>query len=266
LKRVSQGLTPEVMVALFPENWRFKNKIKLENDDRVFYFNNKFVDRFFKYSIPILSQCTEKNSFSSLRNIDRKKVRELVTLWTWMHEHHHHEGALPLPESLPYKNDRSSAAFEELRVDMGAISNLSKIKWMNNEEKKSAMEFILCERLLRYPIQNPPSESYDAIGSQMIFQFLKKHSYIQTKGHLLSLKPDWVNGVTQFSEELHRLNLEASQMTPEEGKKYLGSYSKSTGNYSATTRTYLLLPYYAECRDILGSLIQRSGTLNKKSA
>lgn len=251
LRRGSPGLRSDRVVALFPENWKFKNKLALDLDDQVFYFNNRFVERYFKYSIPMIQQFTDSSCFRSILNLKPSEVAQLSALWTWMHEHYHHNGALPLPRFLHYKDSKAAAAFEELRVDVGAIANLSQVAWMKEEAKQRAMEFVLCERILRYPIQCVPNENYDSIGSQMLFTFLNKHGYLSCKEHTLTLKKDWVQGIIAFSKELSRCEIEASKMDPKSGKNHLTQFARSLANFNQSTGRYELLDYYANCRRVM---------------
>ncbi|MBS0266185.1 MAG: hypothetical protein JSS02_29920, partial [Planctomycetes bacterium] len=154
LQRTSSGLVPLRVVALFPENWQ-KNLGRLPGcDEPVLYFIDRFVKRYFQYSVPTILIGTAAGSFVRLKELAGQHnvhdvIRQLSVDWMWLHESCHHLGCLPLPEFLRYKNTRSAGAVEEMRADVLALLELSKIHIDTGDfpTRELLTEFILAERL-----------------------------------------------------------------------------------------------------------------------
>ena len=139
------------------------------------------------------------------------------------------------------KSSRSSAAIEELRVDVAAMLSLS--------TKQINREFILAERLLRYAVEASPANDYDAIGTQVLFQFLllKSGITIDTLG-LLQIKSSVWSCLALFSQVITELEAKAASLSTFKAKKVFQEFARELGNYSKSTGRYELLPFFKECR------------------
>ena len=169
----TQGFESLRSVALFPEN--FSTQKVLNEHDPVYYFINKFVLRFKNRTRPFLaSGRVTGGCFEDLPKIDDEALLLLASAWVSMHEHFHTQGSLPIPKSLPQKSSRSSAAVEELRVDLLTILHSRNILAPRLGVFGSLVgQFVLAERLLRYPIDAHPNVDYDSRSSVMLAHMLK---------------------------------------------------------------------------------------------
>ena len=254
LHRTSEGLKSNRIVALFPENWQFNASRPPNCDDAVLYFINRFVNRFFNYSLNALENMTSETTFARLKRIRHDGnatdiIRDLSVNWMWMHEHCHHLGCLPLPHFLNFKNTRSAGAVEEMRADVLAILVLSDAAWLKSEEQILLIEFILSERLLRYPIEcikNRAPLNYDAIGSQILLHFLMDCGSIALAEGKLSLSDNWLLGLRRYSCEIDNLERRASLGTAADARRSFGDFARYWGGYDFQTKTFVADSFYSK--------------------
>jgi Family of unknown function (DUF6421) len=172
------GFSSPRYVALFPEN--FSTHSKLTKNNPVYYFMDKFVNRFKMRTLPFLTSGRVNNSFfSDIIKVNDKRLLTVASVWVSMHEHFHTQGHLPIPESLFQKSSRSSAALEELRVDLLTI--LHSVDTLHGEFVSIGnliAQFVLAERLFRYPIDANPQDDYDSRSSLLFAHMLKNENVL----------------------------------------------------------------------------------------
>ena len=162
----TSGFHKRGVVALFPEN--HIDGIQL-GEDKIFYFINRFVERFDRVTRKLLPLV----DFSGIAELmAMPTIEELAVYWVWLHEHFHRQGPMPIPEYLPYKTLKPLAGLEELRVDIAGMYHCLHSDWMRPEKGRLIATFILAERLLRYAVEGSSKPNYDAIASQVLFQYL----------------------------------------------------------------------------------------------
>jgi len=166
----TQGLRHPNMIALFPEHW-----IAPEPEPKfykAYNFMDRFVERFFQVTLPAIEMISTKPCFAELRAPTRGEICEAAIVWIQLHEYFHTTGPLPFTKNLAAKRARSLAGLEECRVD--ALAALACLEEARAGVAGSALfaQFILGERLLRYPLQASPEANYDARGSQFLLGFL----------------------------------------------------------------------------------------------
>jgi len=259
LRRTSAGLCSERVVALFPENWKNKAGKKVELDDEVLYFINRFVERFFRYSLPILEKFTAPETFSTLKRAAvgdgaAERIRDLSVLWMRIHEHCHHLGRLPIPEFLHLKSTRFAGAVEEMRADVLGILEVSRFSGFSAEERSLISEFMLSERLLRYPVEcllRGEAINYDAIGSQILLQFMLKAGGIAIVDGKFSLGPNWVESVESYAREVGGLEAEVAKMQPKQGRRAFQDFAKLWGGFysDSEARVDELNPFFMKCAE-----------------
>jgi Family of unknown function (DUF6421) len=176
LVEYTDGFSAPRAVALFPEN--FVSSTEPKKDDQVYYFINKFAARFDDVTLKVLkSNNIAKNTFPNVKKASKKEIEEIAAIWVHLHEFYHGQGDLALPEHLEYKSNRSVAGLEETRVDIKTIIEANtKLKAKLGSKKVALItEFILAERLLRYPLQKSPQSDYDSRSSTMLLNLLIEH-------------------------------------------------------------------------------------------
>lgn len=252
LEHGSAGLLSPRIVALFPENWWSKTGNPPAEDELVVYFINRFVERFLKFSVPALIRGTAENSFTSVKQLlSRSELHGLASklsvIWMWLHEHCHRLGNMPLPRYLAYKGTLSAGAVEEMRADVLAILELSHASWIPGEFAKLTMEFILGERILRYPIEcvvRRVSLNYDAIGSQILMHYLLDFGSLSITDGVLKLSLNWIDGLESYASEIQCLEKRLVTCTPTEALRCYRDFARHWGGYDDSTSKFTINPFY----------------------
>lgn len=246
----SRGFHPPHVVALFPEN--HLDHVQLAQD-RIFYVIDKFVDRFNRITRPLLEIGVVPGTLERLRDIDDAGIERCAAYWVWLHEYFHRQGALPLPQALDIKSYRPLAGLEECRVDMLGLLVLLHDEELPRDERLLAADFILAERLLRYAIEGIPSPNYDAIGSQILFNFLRARDSLRVISGRMELTSSLEEGLQAFVDEVDRIESSVETMSRQEVKHLLIAFSKDHTNYDHATRQYKHDPMFIElARQIRG--------------
>lgn len=174
------GFKNPLAVAIFSEN--YKNAVPKPHH-KAYYFVDKFVSRFNTFTKPAIKEVLTTNVFDDLLHADNETLQRAAVIWVYLHEHFHRKGFLPIPTYLSEKSTRNAGALEELRVDLLACLALSREN-QTNQDVRVAFQFILAERLIRYPLQADPRHNYDARSSIAFFKWLQRQGLIFEKnGH-----------------------------------------------------------------------------------
>jgi hypothetical protein len=229
------GFRDRTVVALFPEN--HLDGIQTAND-RIFYFINQFVVRHLRRTRPIIKAFTEPGLFDRVVAMDEQAVAEASVHWVWLHERFHREGPAPLPEYLDIKSCRPLAGLEECRVDMEAICRIHDTSAIPRDKVEAICLFILSERLLRYSVEGIPNPNYDAIGSQVLVNFLKKHGSLWVRGGRLGLAADYIDGLRAFVTRVREIESGVESRTREEVKQDLLAFVNTHMNIPYASRSY----------------------------
>ena len=219
LLKASANLELPDCVALFPENWKHQSA-NLEEED-VFFFMDKFVDRFRKYSLPIIRRTKTGESFPALlaafaKGDNADLCRQLCTDWMWLHEPAHRDAVIPYAtingvDLRQFKFSRHAGGCEEMRADVNGICRLLDVQngQLSSSYRDLLVEFILFERLIRYPVQflctaaSGTPVNYDSVGSQMLFNHLKQYCCVATDGPNLYLADCWQDGLRLFRDRIN---------------------------------------------------------------
>lgn len=247
IKQASEGFYSNVVVALFPENHIDKTQVK---EDVIFYFIDKFVKRFFKITHKMILNTIADNFFSELINADPMKIQEWSVCWVHLHEHYHHRGFLPLPEFIGLKSLKPLAGLEELRVDVCSIIAL--LEDGNNAAfATSAARFILAERLLRYAVEGIPKPNYDAIASQLLFNYLKQEGYIYIENLKIYLSNTIWTGLKAFLNIINDIESEIQTQNPKVVQKKLLDFTKQYTNFNEATQEFHHINYFKQIKECL---------------
>ena len=242
LVRASSGFHLPHVVALFPENHLDHNQLV---GDQIFYIIDKFVKRFNRTTRPLLSIGVVPHTFERLRGISDDEVQRCAAYWVWLHEYFHRQGPLPLPEFLDVKSYRPLAGLEECRVDMHALLVLLNDDDLPYAERMQAAEFIFAERLLRYAIEGLDSPNYDAIGSQILFNFLRQEGALCVVGERIQITERLEEGIHAFVREIERIEVQIDTWPRQQVKQALVDFTKRYTNYDHRTQQYRHEPMFA---------------------
>ncbi|WP_341720550.1 DUF6421 family protein [Micromonospora sp. FIMYZ51] len=245
----STGFDSRVVVALFPEN--HIDGIQ-QGDDLIFYFINKFVERHNRITRKMIDAVMGEGSFPLLRGVDDRTVEQASSWWVRLHEYHHRQGDMPIPEYLPIKKLKPLAGLEELRVDVSAMLVCLDDPHLPAEQARLAYEYILAERLLRYAVEGIPRPNYDAVASQLLFNYLSGHGGIELRGGLIHVHPRLPAVLAQFLGEIERIEQRVHTKPAEEVQQDLFAFTNQYTDYDPDAKDYRHIPFFAEVKQRLG--------------
>lgn len=249
LRHISRGFESRTVVALFPEN----HVDGLQHgDDRIFYFIDKFVERFRRITCKLLGTVTTRDAFPRVQAATDAQVERAATYWVWLHEYHHRQGDMPLPTYLPTKSLKPLAGLEELRVDVSGMLACLSHPGLPADEAALAQEFILAERLLRYAVEGIPKPNYDAVASQVLFNFLIEHGGIRLQSGVIHLQPRLVDVLAEFLGHIHAIEGHIATEPADRVQQRLLEFVDSYAVYDPALGDYRHVPYFADVKARLG--------------
>ncbi|MFF1561638.1 DUF6421 family protein [Streptomyces sp. NPDC058279] len=245
----TSGFDSRVVVALFPEN--HIDGIQ-QPDDLIFYFIDKFLERHNRITRLLIDEVMEPGSFPLIQGASDTKVEQASSWWVRLHEYHHRQGDMPIPDYLAAKKLKPLAGLEELRVDVsGMLVCLNDMK-LPREEAKAAYEFILAERLLRYAVEGIPRPNYDAVASQLLFNYLEGNGGIGIVNGRIQLAERLPEVLRDFLSEIESIESRIHQDPVDVIKQRLLEFTNRYTDYDAESRDYRHIPYFAEVKSRLG--------------
>jgi hypothetical protein len=248
IKMASQGFHSRPVVALFPEN--HVDKVQL-SDDRIFYFINKFTDRFFKITRLMIGAITADGVFDRLSAANHAEIEQAATFWVWLHEFHHRQGFLPLPKYLKLKSLKPLAGLEELRVDVSAMLTCLDDSDFPREQAEFVFKFILAERLLRYSVEGIPKPNYDAIASQLLFNYLLENEALHISGIRIHLTDKLTPVLRQFLATIREIEGGIQTKSEQHVKQELLDFTKRYTDFDAKDRDYHHIDYFKQVKELL---------------
>lgn len=244
----TEGFMAPAVVALFPEN-HFGGVQKA--NDKIFYFIDRFAARHINKTKLILSKFVNEGTFSRVKDFTLEEAEDYSVHWIWLHEYFHRVSPAPVPEYLDMKSYKPLAGLEESRVDMMAVRFIYEKSNLPKEKATKICEFILAERLLRYAVEGIPNPNYDAIGSQVLANFLKNNGYLKISNNKLSIADDYMEGVYKFTDKIHDLEKYVESESRENVKGRLIEFVNSNLNMAYSSRQYLHDSFFLMVRDSL---------------
>ncbi|HSH92312.1 MAG TPA: ATP-binding protein [Ramlibacter sp.] len=263
IKACSEGFDSPVVVALFPENHLNGHQ---ESDDSIFYFIDKFVSRHLRRTRPILDQFVHGDTLQRVRAIETSGLQDSCVHWVWLHEHFHRVGPAPVPEYLEMKSYRPLAGLEECRVDMLAICAINDCEAIPREKVAVMTEFILAERLLRYSVEGIPTPNYDAIGSQVLVNYLRREGHLVIEDGKLRLLPRHLDGVRSFVDRIHSIEAAVATSPMKDVQARLLEFVNAHMNIPYGSKLYQHDPFFLTVRDALNSLFTTKAAATGKAA
>lgn len=245
LKQATDGFKSRVVVALFPEN--HIDGVQLESDS-IFYFINKFVDRFFKITHKMLSPVMGNDFFLALSNATINVILDACIYWVCLHEYHHRQGFLPIPKYLKIKSLKPLAGLEEMRVDVLSIIACIEDSDLPRKQAEFTAKFILAERLLRYAIEGGIKPNYDAIASQLLFNFLKRYEGLVIQDMKIILTKKWYSTLKKLALEIENIEAHISHKSETQVQQELLDFTKQYTNFNEETQDFNHIPYFKEIK------------------
>lgn len=142
--------------------------------------------------------------------------RQAFVLWDLIHDRAHSRGDLPFdPFMIRQRQPYWMYALEELRCDLTAFVEATKLEAEGFAFARYVQHAILLDRLFRFPITGPRVRNYDGLGGQLLFAYLHKHELVHWTNNELTIEWDRVaEGVANLRaevEELYRDGIDSSK-------------------------------------------------------
>jgi hypothetical protein len=163
---------------------------------------------------PLMEAILAPNIFTELRGATLDDLRLVVPCKTVTHEWSHRQGVIPLTEYRELFNNPIGAGLEEARVEL----NGARILYSHAEQGgpyaryyDMAAQFIIADRLLRYPYAAHPSTNADAVSGQYFLgQFIDKGLLTcNAGGVLLAGRAHMIEGLTRIMAEIQQTQYQA---------------------------------------------------------
>lgn len=172
----SIGLRDGNCLIFFPECVATAEQVSKQ--EFAMFFFSKFEAFFRQISFSVGKRLFKGYSWKS-EQLTSDEFYRARCVWGYLHDHFHHCGPRPLHlgNNLVVKQIHSAALLEELKVDCQvALAGLTNQIPFGLE----VFEFVLLERICRYPLQPDAPYNIDALSGVFLFQWLLN------KGGLLS--------------------------------------------------------------------------------
>lgn len=198
----TKGFMEEKCIVFFPENVKTKEKITTQTF-AIFFFN-KFHRIYNEDTLKRARKIFKDFMFKS-ENMDQDNTYKARVIWGYLHDYYHHCGKKPFDQHIQAKMNFFAGILEEIKVDCQSIITLYERKYPYWEE---IIEFILFERLLRYPSQHNAPRNFDSGTGFFLFSWLIENgqSIRRNKENYLSLN------LKMCIEDLKKLVLEIEQL------------------------------------------------------
>ncbi|MGW7428640.1 DUF6421 family protein [Streptomyces sp. NPDC054861] len=245
----TDGFNSRVVVALFPENHIDGRQ---DPDDLIFYFIDKFVERHNRITRKMIDEVMAPGSFPLIQGADDELVEAASSWWVRLHEFHHRQGDMPIPDYLHAKKLKPLAGLEELRVDVSSMLVCLEDRELPAEEARRAYEYILAERLLRYAVEGIPRPNYDAVASQLLFNYLSAHGGIELRDERIHLRPELPAVLASFLGEIQAVERRIHSASVAEVKSGLLEFTNRYTEYDEEAGDYRHIPFFADVKQRLG--------------
>lgn len=198
------GFMENNCIVIFPENILTKNKV--DSQKFAMFFYNKFFDIYHKETLKIVdSNINYENLYS--RNLTRDETYIARSLWGYLHDLYHHKGSKPFHLNLYTKINFWVGIVEEIKVDCQTILTLYKDDLIFSKE---ILEFILFERILRYPNQHDFNNNFDSATGLFLTSWLCQNGDVFTKDESNKVNINYENfikSITLLVDEIEKLEL-----------------------------------------------------------
>ncbi len=202
----SKGLINGNCIVFFPEN--VATAIKVESQPFALFFLNKFQPIFQAETLPRARRLFGDHPWVS-ENLTPEKCYSARAIWCYVHDYFHQCGPRPFDSNLQVKMNFFVGLLEETKVDCQAALAAYQNKIPFGRE---IIEFILLERLLRYPSQPDATTNFDAGCGIFLFEWLMQGGYgLSEKESGANIDIDGcISGMAALAE-----SIEAIETTPD---------------------------------------------------
>lgn len=202
----STGFSDGNCIVLFPESVLSYGGV--DRQGFAMFFFSKFRDIFFGQTLPEVVRIfghASKFLFGGLKSsfLSEQDLYDARCLWGYYHDYMHHTGPRPLDKNLYIKMNWYAGLLEEAKVDLKVFLMLVGRRprfWME------ISEFILMDRMFRYPIDVAKRMTFDAGTGVFIFDAFFKRGAIKKVGCNIEVDMDaLVEAAVDVVVEIERL-------------------------------------------------------------
>ncbi len=211
LLEASRGFAQGNCLVFFPENIQTRSKTTSQNY-AVFFFS-KFHSIFQAQTMPLARQAfgdqgllLGDTAWHGAR-LTAEETYRARSLWGYLHDYFHHQGPRPLDEHLPLKCRWATGLLEEIKVDsqvvLGCLDG-------SVEFGAAITEFILLERLLRYPSEPDATRNFDAASGVLLWVHLTRCAALRCEGdHFILVREALGDALRSLVAAIHAIEHEA---------------------------------------------------------
>lgn len=175
LKKGSDNIIYGNCLVFFTEN--IQSSVKLKKQSFAIFFFNKFFEIYQKQTLPLVSKLfySYNNSNNLILKIQSRMLDNIETysarcIWGYLHDYFHHQGNRPLDQNIYIKTNFFTGLLEELKVDCQTIITCIDKEYI--PYRNEIIEFILFERICRYPNEEDALKNFDSACGIFLFEYL----------------------------------------------------------------------------------------------
>lgn len=219
------GDSPDVMDVFFTSKNALRGKVILQ---------------------PLMNAIFAEGIFSELREATLDELRLIVPCKTVTHEWSHRQGVIPLTEYRVLFDNFIGAGLEEARVELNGAHILYKHAEQGGPHAaiyNMAAQFIIADRLLRYPYSALPWENADAVSGQYFLgQMIDKGMLTCNAGGVfLAGRATMIEGLGRILKEIEEAQYKALMSSIPEAHRafrdHVAIYSRGLRDDNTMDRT-----------------------------
>ena len=189
--------------------------------------------------------------FQELSYATYSEIEQASVYWVWLHEYYHRQGFLPIPKYLGIKSLKPLAGLEEMRVDVCSIITCLEDKDLARNQAEFVSKFILAERLLRYAVEGIPKPDYDAIASQLLFNFLQQHGGLVIHDMKIHFTDKLHLVLKKLLQKIDEIESGIHEKTEKEVQKDLLNFTKAYTNFNEKEQDFHHICYFKKIKKLL---------------
>ncbi|MGH8477465.1 MAG: DUF6421 family protein [Methylococcales bacterium] len=236
LVRGSDGFEKGNCIVFFPENIR--SRLTVSRQSFALFFFNKFHTIYHEQTLPLARLVFGQNNLLTgtgwrSETLSPEECYAARCIWGYLHDYFHHHGPRPLNTNLHVKLRFFTGLLEELKCDSQVLLAACQ---GDIPHAVSIAEFVLFERLLRYPNQKNRTSNVDSGSGLFMWLWLKQARALRknSNGFYCMDRPRMVQALQSLVLTLEELELQddASYLTGAKSfvQKYLPPSKPSDAN------------------------------------
>lgn len=204
-------------VVFFPEY--ISASTAVDSQQYAVFFFNKFIRIYLQQTMPRVvellgagDQLFGGDAWRSTQ-LSAEAFYRLRCVWGYLHDYFHHSGPRPLDRHLNLKQDWHAGVVEELKVDCQTVLAAAERRF---DGWRELVEFILFERMFRYPAQGDSPTNFDSATGCLLFDWLWRRGALRSKSGALGIDYDVcldvLRAFVRTAEEIERISDDAEYL------------------------------------------------------